>query len=367
MLLDSAKLDLTRATSDRERVTALTRIAVYQARRGEVDLAERTIASMRSQPTSGPYTLAIAGANLAEGVLAFCDVNFVEAADKIKRAIAMAKAARDDRLKRWCEAWSAHLSFHFGRIEDLCIAAQEILGSADADEHSAISRIASTLATACHDANRFDIARQWYGIARRHAVAEGDDLTIDATLHNLAANHIVNLRLASLETKIDATELAQASLELQSSINYDKAKDPQSFRWMLPLLQIHLSILREDWGIAENLTLAWLEGFEDVAPSRVVSVAYADLGLCLASFGRIEAAMDNVSKAASSLPGQAALDDLAIAYSQCAKTARACTQPVKAEEFEAMASHALAQLREAQARNERLLREVRLPTRYGNL
>lgn len=365
MLLDSAKIELQQATSDQARLMALIRIAVYRARRGEADMARSAISEIRSHPTSGQYSVAIAGANLAEGVLAFCALDFPGSSEKLKRAIAMATAVRENRLRRWCESWVAHIAFHFGRIEEMCELAKGVLASSDPNEHSTLSRVSSTLATACHDANRFDIARRWYDVARRHAVAEGDDVTIDATLHNIAANHIINLRLAAITGPIEGSELALAEMELQSSINYDRFKDPQSFRWMLPLLETHLALLRGDWASAEASLISWLASYASAAPRRVLAVAHADLAYCYAETGKLAEASEELGRFVSGLPPDAALDDLSIAYSQGAKAARLCSRETESKQFESLALDSVSRLREVQRRSERLLTEVPRPARYG--
>lgn len=364
-LLESATKDLSQAADDRTRVEALTRIAVYLARRGDSGPAQSAIARVRTESPSTYYTLAIAGANLAEGVLAYCAVDFETAADKLKRAMAMADSIHAHRLHQWSSAWSCHVECNVDQFENAALLAKSVFANAEADHHSALARAAVTVAGAMNLLNGREAAQSWYEIARRHAVAEGDDLTIDAVLHSVAAYRLNDLRLAELDSKLYRVDVERASLELASSINYDRLKSPFSFRWMLPLLDIHLAMSRGDLAKAAGLIMTWLDKCASSAPGRHASIVTADLAYCYASIGELDAALARSTEAILSIPPACAKDDIAVINFQCARVAQIANMPDQAARFLEASKSNLEAFRAQQRLYGPMFAAIPKPARYG--
>lgn len=304
--------ELAKASGAKELLHAKTRLAIHLARRGEVEAANRTISEVRALGGTALKAESTARANLAEGVASFCVGNLEVAVDKLRRARALGDAANLPQVSRWACAWLAHVEFNMGRVAELRPYAIQLLENAPTDEHWALSRIGSTIAAGLHFANRFDLARPWYEFARQHAVAEGDDLTIDANLHNVAAFRVHNLRLSEVLGEVDLDELRRADQEFHSSSNYDAMKASQSFRWTIPLIEMQLDLLARRIDVAEGKFAKWIGEFRGVAPERLFVLSVADHALCLAEQDDVVNAVAQSNNALESLPKDMAVDEMAL-------------------------------------------------------
>lgn len=304
--------ELARGGNDRDMLHANTRLAIHLARRGEIEAASRKIVEIRALGRSGLNAESIARANLAEGVALFCGGSTEVAIDKLRRSRALGDAAQLPLVSRWARGWLAHMELNLGRASEVHPYATQLIAETPDDEHWTLSRVGSTIAVGLHFANRFDLARPWYEFARRHAVAEGDDLTIDANLHNVAAFRIHNIRLAEISGEVDLAELHRAEQEFKSSLNYDAMKASQLFRWSIPLIEAQLDLLACRFGIAGERFARWLEGYGAGAPKRLFALSVGDYALCLARQGELEKADSKLSEVIGNLPKDMAVDEMAL-------------------------------------------------------
>lgn len=311
-LLQYLSSALARGGEQRELLHLKTRLAVHLARKGEVQTATETIADIRKTGAAGLLADATARANLAEGVALFCSGRSDLAGDKLRRAVALGDAAAQAQVSRWARSWLAHLELDNGHVGAVAPYARDLLATTPESEHWVLSRVGSTVASGLHLGDRFDLARPWFEFARQHAVAEGDDLTIDANLYNVAALRIHNLRLSEISSAIDSAETQRAEMELRSSFNYDAAKSPKSFRWAIPLIELQLSLLLDrNEFVAERLP-KWLEAFREIAPPRHVVLALADHAYALTTQRESRRAFDTLAEAIRSVTADMAVDELAL-------------------------------------------------------
>lgn len=320
-LLDRARLEASKARDEYSRLIWRTHVGVYHARRGDKNEVAREVQELRSRSSPSEYTRAIAAANLIEGVEAFCEMHFSVSSDKLRRAIAMANSIGEKSLLNWAEAWLCHVLYSSAKYADSAKLATAVLEQCAPNEHAAISRTATTVAGACHFFDGYSSARPWYELARLHAVSQEDDLTIDAILHGIAAFHLNKLRLMELSETPDPGEIRRASMELASSQNYDRLKAPTSFRWMIPLQEIHLAMVGEEWQQALSQIDEWLSALGGSAPERHASILRADRAVCLARLGRADAAGAAIDGALEQIAPDAESDDLAIIQFQCSRAA----------------------------------------------
>ena len=283
------------ASDSSARLFAELDAAIYCSRKGDESDASKWIARMRRCESQATEAECVSAANLAEGVLAFCQSRYTQAADKLRRAESLCLIRRNDRLLRMVLAWSAHVEFNDGRLNVVPELLKRAITAVPSTEHLTLARVASTLAMALHHADRYDLARPWYERARREAVAAGDDQGIDAVLHNTVAFRVNNLRLASLAGEPIEQDLLRAEQEYASSVTYDAMKAPESFRWSLPLVAQQLAILRNRFDEARTGLEDWISHFADQAPDRLRGVAQADLALACASVGSIDDALAHMS------------------------------------------------------------------------
>lgn len=302
------------ATEPVEVATAKTKRAIYLARHGHVDKAKAEIDQLRSA-SSGAYGFGVAAANLVEGVVANYNCDLGLALDKLRRAEVLSQGPGFGWLKRITLAWQVHTRIRLLRPEGVADVIAAVLKDAEPSEHDVVSRICSIVAVALHWADRFEDAKGWYEAARLHAVAEGDELTIDANLHNVATSRIHNIRVKQIEGQSPAPEEVQrASWELDSSINFDVLQRGTTLLWSLPLLQARLKHVQGDFATASDLYRVWLSSDDETIPATQRVATQADLSLCLARTGFIEEALSLMAESLASLPPDADDDELAIVY-----------------------------------------------------
>jgi tetratricopeptide (TPR) repeat protein len=289
-----------------------TRLAIHFARKGDLQAAYEAIAELRKSGAAGMFAEATVCANLAEGVALLCSGSHVQAFDKLRRALAIGDASSLKHLSRWTRAWLAHLALDAGQLDAVAPHASEALESAAGAEHWVLSRIGTTIASGLHFGDRYDLARPWYEFARQHAVAEGDDLTIDANLYNVAALRIHNLRLSEVASTIDPGETSRAEMELKSSFNYDTAKSPKSYRWAIPLIELQLNMLLNRYDVLIEQLPKWIEAYREIAPARHVTLVLADHARVLAQAGDASSAIEALESAVRRVPADMADDEMAL-------------------------------------------------------
>jgi tetratricopeptide (TPR) repeat protein len=279
---------------------------------------------------------------LAEGVLNFSKGNLGSSADRLKRSYAIAAAANIVHVKALCAAWLAHMALNTRRFDEMVSYLREALTQARTDDHHARSRASLVLADAFHYAGRFDSARPWYEKARLHAIGEGDEASVSAMLHNVAAFRTANVKLAdALGTRMPE-EAKRASMEAASAAAYDRAIGTKSFNEFIPHVNEQLLIV----GGRYEEALTQLSKI-DVAglPTRVHAVHYVDHAICAMQTGDSGLAMRLSDSALAALERfQLDPDDIAYVcwrlvsiYSK--RGARSDAQRFEARAIDAMGRH----------------------------
>jgi hypothetical protein len=320
-LLASIERELAAPADAGSHARALIRKAIYCARDGAFDQAVAAIASLRALQSGPHFGTCIAGANLAEGVVATYSGNFNAAIDKLRRASAIANSGEPNWLGRLVWAWQAHAYQLLLRPEGIAGLAASILKTAQPEEHDVLSRLFSVFAVGLHISDSYERARPWYDAAHQQALAEGDELTIDANLYNVAAYRIHNTRLRQIIADADANEIERANWEIQSSENFDRIKQGTTFLWSLPLYAARAAMLKRDFKAALLLLDEWtLQHGEGVPPDHMAA-AVADRAMCLAVTGELRKGVQLIAEVLHTLPVDISDDELAIVYFRASQIA----------------------------------------------
>lgn len=352
--LDSLRTALGKAELPAEEAVARTRYAVYLARMGDIDRAWLEIGQLRTTVHRGLQAECTARANLAEGVLHFCTGDWSKAIDRLQRAEALSAMPGCTAVSNWAIAWHAHLLVNLGRSAEVPKFANAVMSRANGDEHSAIARLSLAIAVGLQSAERYDRSRHWYELARRHAVRDGDDLTIDAILSDAAAFRINNLKVAEIDASVSPNDVLRARQELESSVHYYRAKGWPSFRWILSLLQVQLLLLEGAFEEALKESETWLATYASEAPERLRWVALADHAYCLARTGNVSGAAQFELDALDLAPTSLGDDERALALFRRAQLAhmrgaQESHASLMAECLEALAAHRSDQVEHARA------------------
>lgn len=297
-----------RASSDRiEWARNLCRLASHDARQGLESQSAAAIEAVRKSFGSGLEPEVAAWLMLAEGIACFVRGDFDLARDRIRRAYGIAAAMNARRAQPSCAAWLAHLEFNLSSFSAIAPPLQDALLLAGMDDHQALARASLVMADGLHFSGSFRSARRWYDEARVHALKEGDDATVSALLHNVAAFRAANVRLAhALGTEMK-DEARRAQLEATSALSYDAAIGTQSFKSLSALVRGQLLLVEERFDKAiEALVSIPMQ----TLPERLRCVLLTDIAWCARGQGQHETALDSARSAVSEMGEGVDTDDL---------------------------------------------------------
>lgn len=338
------------ASSPVERARLEARKASYLARQGEKKAARDIVLRLREQSASTPDATLSALLHLADGLLDFFhDLNPI-AADKFRRAYALAAAVEETSVQALAAAWLAHMDFSAHRFDSMGVNLTRAFEAASADDHGALSRCSSVCAVSLHLAGDYKASRHWYRAARLHGLEEGDNATTSAYMHNLAAMAVMNLRQAVLSGAGHGRQEFNALHEAESAESYDELIGAMSLDTLLPILRANIFSLRAEPAEAleiyrEHVLSARRQGMERMAPWLL-----ADMAWCHSKVGEPDKASALALEAEQQLEIIAAqqMDDTAAAWSRLAEVFSLLRDDIRAAACRHRADDAWARFRQMQ-------------------
>lgn len=298
-----------RTSSDRlDWARSLCRLASHEARQGLEGESAAAIEHVRNSFGNGLEPEVAAWLMLAEGIAHFVRGDFDLARDRIRRAHGIAVAMKAPRAQPSCAAWLAHLEFNLSNFPAMAPLLQEALLLAEPDDHQALARASLVMADGLHFSGSFLNARPWYDEARLHALKEGDDATVSALLHNVAAFRAANVRLAHALGSESNDEAQRARLEATSALSYDAAVGTQSFKSLSALVRGQLLLVEEKFDEATQV----LSGIPiRTLPKRLRCVLLTDIAWCARGHEQHGIALENARSAMLEIDDEVDADDLA--------------------------------------------------------
>ena len=292
--------------------------AGYLARIGQFDEVRVELAALHDRYDQRPNVEISAWLNLVEGLMIYFSAVGAPTTDKMKRSLALSSAAKLAFLQAVGAAWLAQFDYVRLDMNSMAGNLRISLQAAASNHHSARSRASLVMAQALHLAGRPDFALPWYKKARDHAVAEGDDATISALMHNMGWLRMMMLRQSSLSGRILCNG-DHALMNSESTSQFDVLTGDISWNALKPILRAQILSLQGDCSGALVLYEDHLVGAEYEGTMRLQANLLADKSWCLAKTDQLElanscarVAMDRISLAAHT-------DDRAAAHSRLAQ------------------------------------------------
>ncbi len=317
---------------------AVCRAASHFAGHGKTEEALTAIGVVRGQFGKNLHFDIASWLMLAEGVLHYFKAQTPDAYDRIRRAYGLAIALKNNSAFPSCAAWMAHLEFYDCKYDDMAKHLEEALTTAGSTDHQAIARASLVMATAYHTAGDFQLARPWYERARLNAAAEGDDATVSATLHNMAAFRAANIRLDDAFGGDPKSETQRVTLEASSSLTYDYAIGHRGLDFLTHMLGGLISTIdrryRDALSIFEKINI-------DSMPNRLRPLVFVDRAWCLAQIGETSRSWDATGQIPSMLSAVDDDDDLAYINARLRQISIACEKPDEAKAYGELAENAL--------------------------
>jgi hypothetical protein len=329
-------------------------LAAYLTRLGRVDEARATLAALHQRYDSRPHVAISAWLNLVEGLVGHFGDMDPSARDKVLRSHALSTAAGLTPMRALSAAWLAQLDYLQVDVLSMSRHVTEALQLAGKSYHGARSRARLVVAQAHHLAGHLDRALPWYSRARDHAVADRDEATVSALMHNMAWLRAHDLRQrAFLELNPDNVTM-HALMGAESTGNFDLLIGAVSLQSLVPVLraQVLAATGREAEALdlyESHLSPALKEGMR-----RLKADLLADIAWCRLKVGQVDRAREDAFLAEASIDPAGQFDDRALAHSRLAQVfdllersdAAAMHRSLAAETW---AGHALLQARIVEA------------------
>lgn len=356
-LLASLDADISMAKGEAAADCGRAKRACVLVRLGRIDEATAELAQLRGRHRLTTVPEVAIRLNVAEGLVHFFGGSTLPALDKIRRAHAMAKAAGMPRMLALSAAWLAHLHFSLLNVDHMATHLREAFVHAGRDDHETLSRASLVAAVAAHSSDRYDLARPWYTASRVHAIAEGDDATMSALLHNMTSMGVMNLRQATLTGRGESRFALDALVGAESTSSYDELKGMLGLVTWVPLLRAYAASLLGDPKRAIELYSEHIEKATAEGQGRMMSYIHADLAWCHAQVGAVELASREANDALRSLSLDTQIDDQAATHRRLADT-YALLEATSAIDHNQLANELWGDYALLQARTVTLLEEL---------
>ncbi len=257
---------------------------------------------------------------LAEGLNDYYRNLSLAGRDRLRRAHAMAGAARLRPLQALAAAWLAQLDYVQHDPAALGRHLTEALAGSPADDHAVRARASLVLAQALHWSGDLAAALRWYSATREHAQAIGDDATLSALMHNAAWLRGVQARQAIWFAATAAGKPTEAAAMATSAVNLDRMIDSRSLASSLPLLGALLAVDRGDPVTALVALDEHRAGAAEQGLDRLSALFEADRAWCLSLTGADGSRIREAASAAvDAMHRQAEPDDRAMTHARLAR------------------------------------------------
>ena len=233
-----------------ERGVLFARRGIYLARMGLFVEADRIIQYLRRRFPNGSDPKISIWVMMTEGVRDFYSTLNPSAYDRIFRAQLLSLAIGDSHSSALASAWRAHLEFERSDYGALREALENCFSNAKDKDHDALVRAAIILMQAFTLMGDRAQAQGWYMMARNHALAAGDQISLEALVHNRASFGVASLRLKRCSGPLSEPSLRLINGEMDSALGFRAIYSAQALRQLLSLAAARLLIAEDRHGEA---------------------------------------------------------------------------------------------------------------------
>lgn len=310
-----ARLDAALASSGHPVDAACLRAerAGFLARQGFYEQANAELHTLRQDFSSRPAAVVTVWICIVEAWIEHYGGRIAAGRDKMKRAQALASAAKLKPLQALSAAWLAHIGFVEDDLDDMAKYLTMALQLAAPDHHAARARAAMVAASGYHSANRLDLAQPWYTRAREHALAETDDAMLSVITYTMAGHRSNHAARASIFGSVDTAETQRAQAWLDASFNFDQwvGSTPQDAYVSTFRAQLHSAQRQHAQALA--VYEAHLAEADRQGLAHMRAVHLADQAWCRFHTGDTAGARRDAAAAAALIDPGMYVEDLAVA------------------------------------------------------
>lgn len=314
--------------------------AAYLARIGDFESARERIATVRATFYDGRSGRVTALVMVAEALLAHFESLGVEARDRTMRAQLLGDVMRDAQIIALSSAWRAHIEFEFSSFDVAALALKKALAAIGDSDHSAWSRCCIVLYNALSFVGDRDRAQAWFLRGHKHAVADGDQASIDALMQSKASYDVAHAWVGRCLQRDSEKLLLMARAEIASARNLQQLVQVQAHQDYIGLAECNLWILEG----RNREALDWLSKLDGAGPFPsghfTESIGHVMTAYCQLRLGNLDAAVAAFDHARDASWGGIDVDDRLVVSWMTRELARASPRFLTAELAEAGLSQA---------------------------
>ncbi len=260
--------------------------AAYLARVGRFAEARLLIGDVRTVFSDGRSGRVTCLLMVAEAMLLHFESISDAAQDRLARALLIAQGIRDPEMICLTAVWKAFVDFEFSRFESMRRALEIARTSASEADHGPQARYALIMMLGAQLLGRREQGRVWFGSAHRHAIAAGDQASIDALIFNQAAFGLARQRINWCRGAVDQDWLNQSRSELGSARNLESMVGISSL-----VEHVDLALARADTARGEFA--AAIDALEAIRSSQAFAAKHSnssalslEIGYCYFKLGQ---------------------------------------------------------------------------------
>jgi tetratricopeptide (TPR) repeat protein len=266
--------------------------ASYLARVGRFQEAKDAIAEVRQVFGDGRSGRVTALLMLAEALTMYYERLASGASDRVARALLLGQAMKDQEIISLASAWKAFLDFEDSKFESAFRSVKTSLDHAEESNHASWTRNCIVLALGFSLCGDSPSSQHWFLKGRHHALEEGDQVSLDALLHNKAVFGVAWLRVQRCLGERVSQQITRARLELSSTRNLQALAGVSAHGSYIDLANARLLMLEQDFPKA-------LDALDRVAVSGPFPTGHFNNSLlalerayCFASLGQPDQALE---------------------------------------------------------------------------
>lgn len=320
-LLARLKGDLDRSGDPLLRAEVSAQIAGHLARLGRFEDARNIVRGVRQQFGQGQSGRVTVWLMLAEGLIHHYEDLSPIALERIRGAQVLGSAMGYSTIVALASAWKAHIEFERSDFQSMMGSIELALKNVGADEHDAQARLAMVLSNAFMIAGDREQGQLWFKHGHRHAVANGDQASIDALLYNRAAFLLARLRALNCRAPVAASDLSAVRMEVASSKNLQSLLQVSALEGHVRLLDARLQLLESKFGPA-IAALQLVRGTVPFAPHNF-DQNFVELEICFGQMmlGEADAAISHLPALGADEFSTLDIDEQLVAYWMMGKMA----------------------------------------------
>lgn len=266
---------------------------------------------------------------LAEGLIEHFEwLNNAKSKDKFTRAFLVGQMVDDHELASVAAAWMSHCELVSGQVRE---AAEHIVSAfhwSDETGSEARGRASMVIGDTFNWAGQTEQARNWYRLARGHAIRDGDIAMQNVMLFNAATFGVANLTLQDCFAAVAPDSLKRVEMDAASATNLNSALGIQSLSSLIPIMQAELLIIKRQWGEAIDLIYINTETAATEGQNRLLPKLLAQRAWCHANLGEFEYSIQYAAMSEDSASDCKDLDDLTVLHARLSSVGRLVNNPV---------------------------------------